>query len=151
MYGRSRAIVPLILNLATKWMWIANLITYSGNNSGTNCTEAGWTSEPVLEFRRREKSLAPIGIRILDRPARSLVAQRRYSGSVRNMYEKISKRISPLSVLQSEKELNMKKEGRHHTRLGSNRLKSLFSALSVRIAESFTDRLLPYFNLLYVN
>jgi hypothetical protein len=113
--------------------------------------EAGWTPEPVWAFRWTEKCLAPIGIRILDRPACNLVAQRRYSGSAWNMYEKISKRISPLSALQSENELDMKKEGRHHSKTLSHRSKSLFSVLFVRIAESFTYRLLPYFNLLYVN
>lgn len=36
-------------------------------------SEVGWTPEQVWKSRRREKSLAPTGIRTSDRPVRSLL------------------------------------------------------------------------------
>jgi hypothetical protein len=35
--------------------------------------EAGWAPEPIWTFERRDKSLAPAGIRVLGRIARSLI------------------------------------------------------------------------------
>jgi hypothetical protein len=70
-YKASRGIAPLILNLSIRWKCVVNSAPWALYPHGKNPSvpidqEAGWASELVWTFWRREKSLATAENQTLD-------------------------------------------------------------------------------------
>jgi hypothetical protein len=63
--GRGRDIVPVILNLGTKWRLVVRFtlrsLYFQGRTSVPIVQEAGWVPEPESIFCKREIFLAPEG------------------------------------------------------------------------------------------
>jgi hypothetical protein len=72
--SERRGIVPLILNLFTRWRTDITFTPWPlccrEKTSLPIEEEARWAPEPVWAFRRRVESLALTGIRTLDCPTR---------------------------------------------------------------------------------
>ena len=66
-YRRRQGVTPLILNLSARWRWVVNFTPwtfYPGKRTPVPTEkEAGWATVPVWTFGRKEKYLAPTGIR----------------------------------------------------------------------------------------
>jgi hypothetical protein len=73
-----RGKAPLFLNVGAMWELVVSFMPchYAPLQKGTLMSiewEAGWAPELLWTFWRREKSLVPVGIQALDRPAHTLL------------------------------------------------------------------------------
>ena len=87
VYKDSAGIAPLILNLGDRWRLVVNINIRPEPRRPLNGRLGGPKSRSGRFGKKKKKSVAPAGIRIPDRPARSIVAIPTTQSRLRNATE----------------------------------------------------------------